>query len=86
MRVYQGDSLDGKPLPHTFIEIAPDQFLEVASPKLDGLDKGSQQRLRAFTRKLRAEEKRTNTHHIRLAYRFFNTLYPIPNLKLIGTF
>ncbi len=86
MRVYQGDSIDNNPLPHTFVEIEPDCFLEVDIPRLDYLGKGTQQRLRAFTRKIRAEEKKTNTYHIRLTYRYFKSISPIPNLKLIGEF
>jgi len=86
MRVYQGDSLDGKPLPHTFVEVESGKFLEVDLPQLDGIDKGSQQRLRAFTRRIRAEEKKNNTYHIRLHKRYFSTIYPVPNLRLVGEF
>ncbi len=86
MRVYQGNSTDGQTLPHTFVEIEKDMFLEVELPKLDKLDKGIQQRLRAFTRKTRTEEKKRNTYHIRISRRYFATLYPVPKLKLIGEF
>ena len=87
MRVYQGDSIiPTDPRPHTFVEIEPDNFLEVVLPKLDSLDKGLQQRLRAFTRRTLAEETKTRHYHIRIAYRYFSTINEVPNLRLIGEF
>jgi len=87
MRVYQGDSIiPNDPRPHTFVEIEPDGYLEVILPKLDSLDTGLQQRLRAFTRKTRAEEKKTKQYNIRMAYRYFAIINKTPNLRLIGNF
>jgi len=87
MRVYQGDStIPNDPRPHTFVEIEPDSFLEVTLPQIERLDTGLQQRLRAFTRKTRAEEEKTKTYHIRMAYRYFAVITKVPNLRLIGEF
>lgn len=85
MRVYQGDSTIPKDArPHTFIEIEPNAFLEITLPHMESLRKGELQRLRAFIRKTRQAEKKENSYHIRLHRRFFQTLHPIPNLRLIG--
>jgi len=87
MRVYQGNSIiPNDPRPHTFVEIEKDAFIEVTLPSIESLDKGLQQRLRAFTRKLRAEEKKTNTYHIKMTYRYFAMICRIPNLRLVGEF
>jgi len=87
MRIYQGDStIPGDPGHYTFIEITRDSFLEVDIPKLDTLDEGTKQKARAFVRKIKAQERRTNTYHIRMAYRFFATITPVPNLRLVGEF
>lgn len=87
MRIYQGDSvIPGDTRPHTFVEIERDGFIEIDLPILTEIDKGLQQRLRAFTRRTRADEKKTNTYHIRITTRYFQMIRPIPNLKLIGTF
>jgi len=87
MRVYQGDSIiSNDTRPHTFVEIEPDGFLEVVLPQLESLDKGLQQRLRAFTRKIRVEETKTKQYHIRMAYRYFSLISKVPNLRLIGEF
>ncbi len=87
MRVYQGDSvIPDDPRPHTIVEVERDNFLEIDLPRFETLDKGLQHRLRAFTRKLHSEEKTTNEYHIRMARRYFQTIYAVPNLRFIGEF
>ncbi len=87
MRVYQGDSIvPNDPRPHTFVEVERDSFLEVTLPELASFDDGDKQRLRAFTRKVKTDERKTRSYHIRLHTRFFTTINKVPNLRLIGTF
>ena len=87
MRVYQGDStVPNDDRPHTFVEIEPDKFLEVTIPYIDKLDKGLQQRMRAFVRKTLTEEKKSQSFYIRMHKRFFTSIIKVPNLRLVGTF
>lgn len=87
MRVYQGDStIPNDPRPHTFVELKKDSFLEVILPKLDTLSEGNKQSLRAFVRTARTKERKENCYHILCANRYFATIYPIPNLRLVGKF
>lgn len=86
MRVYQGDPIDKQSTPHTFVEVEKDSYLEIECPRLGNLAEGDKQRLRAFTRKIRTEQKKNHIYHIRLARRYFETLYPVPNLRLVGKF
>ena len=86
MRVYQGDSIDNNPRPHTFVEIERDSFIEIRFPKCSSLSDSDKQRLRAYTRKVRAEERKTRTFHIRSDYRYFASICKVPNLTLLGEF
>lgn len=88
MRIYQGDSvIPGSTRPHTFVEVERDGFLEIEYPKCDRIENPFElDSFRAFVRKVRREEKRSKKYHIRLAYRAFNIINPVPNLKLIGEF
>ena len=87
MRVYQGDSIvPHDPGPHTLVEVETDSYLEITIPKTESLTTGDKQRLRAFVRKIHSEEKRTKRYHIRMARRYFKSIIPVPNLKLIGEF
>lgn len=88
MRIYQGDStIPNEPKPHTFVEVERDGFLEINYPRCDKIENPFElNSFRAFVRKVKREEKKTKIYHIRLAKRLFTTIYPIPNLKLIGEF
>ena len=87
MKVYQGDSIDGKPQHHTFVEVEPDGYLEVnGTQRMDNLDEATKNKLRAFTRKIRREEKGGKFFYMRMARRYFQMISPVPNLKLIGEF
>ena len=87
MRVYQGDSIiPNDPRPHTFVEVDQNKFLEIECPPLEKLTPGDKQRLRAFTRKIRTGEKRDHIFYIRMAYRYFKCISPVPNLRLVGEF
>ena len=85
MKVYQGDPLDDQCSPHTLVEVSQGMFLEIECPELDGLSQGTKQKLRAFVRRIKREEAK-NIWHIKIAKRYFTTLYPIPNLRLVGEF
>ena len=87
MKVFQCDSTGGKPQHYTFVEVEPDGYLEVTNiPKMDSLDEGVKNSLRAFTRKVRREEKRGKFFYMRMARRYFKAIRPVPNLRLIGEF
>ena len=84
-KVYQGDStIPEDSRPHTFVELEPDSYVEVLLPKIDRLNEPEIKILERFITKTLCDEKSTGQFNLRCAYRYFKSISPVPNLKLIG--
>lgn len=81
MRMFIADSTDKQPKPHAFLEVEPDNFVEVDEEKIN---KWTPKQIRAGAARLVAREKTTSEFSLKMSLLFLQQ--HTTNLKLVGTF
>lgn len=85
-RLYQGNSeIPGDNKPITLIELEYDAFVEVDAPRMSFIDESAMSEFAHFINEILDEERESKTMNLRMASRYFKSMFPIPDLRLVGT-